>query len=133
MKPNELRIGNHIKITGSDKIHEVWSSGVMWVGENMPISCSAVEGIKLTPEWLERFGFKKQKASDFYIDDWEDDYGDDWDLFILNNQESWFDQGQFIFQYADKETFIEDFKIKHVHQLQNLYFALTGKELKENG
>ena len=39
-----------------------------------------------------------------------------------------------LFTNSDGDSFyLDDTKIKHVHQLQNLYFALTGEELTYNG
>lgn len=61
--------------------------------------------IPLTKEWLIRFGFEE--------------YGNGWHnglIWYVNNK-CWF----------GKSPIIEN--IKYVHQLQNLYFALTGEEL----
>jgi hypothetical protein len=81
---------------------------------------SDCEPIPLTEEWLKRFGFEKTIADDvnhhfdYYTDEkisagnlWEHDKGFCHD----------YDMGG---------------EIKHVHQLQNLYHALTGEELKIN-
>lgn len=66
--------------------------------------------IPLTEEWFVKFGFKRKRDGDYwksaitltYI------YGEGWDAVISDLGVS----------------------IKYVHQLQNLYFALTGKELQ---
>lgn len=71
--------------------------------------------IPLTEEWLYSFGFK-----------W---YGD-WDAFVANresNKELSIIKSKGIFIVCDINLVPE---IKHVHQLQNLYLALTGEELK---
>lgn len=70
--------------------------------------------IPLTEEWLVRFGFDTFRSinSDpktFYNDRF--DYG----IEIYQDGSIWFEKLRLI---------------KHVHQLQNLYFALTGQELK---
>jgi len=81
-----------------------------WQAEYIPL-------IPLTLEWLEIFGFKKDRAG--------------WHLtgtqFSLTEQfyPCWLDR---MLWPQD----IPDFKrlsLKYVHQLQNLYFALTGEEL----
>jgi hypothetical protein len=67
-----------------------------------------LNGIPLTEEWLVTFGFE-------YIEEykwWEID----WCNFTIDLG------GEYEFEFAFHP-------IKYVHQLQNLYFALTGKEL----
>ena len=59
-----------------------------------------LEPIPLTDEWLERFGFYGKHKS-------------------INTRES-----KVFFDYNSKSI-----EIKYVHQLQNLYYALTKKEL----
>lgn len=104
MKANELRIGNWVfngqNIQVTPKQIEWFSEGVY---DLLPI--------ELTEEWLLKFGFSKWKNK--------------------NN----FSKGSFIvytlskkgFHYGRKSLRVE---LKYVHQLQNLYFALTGEELK---
>ena len=73
------------------------------------------KAIKLTEEWLLKFGFETSEdpESVFYTND---------DIFTVSRKKGrdWF--------YFETTDFI--FQIKHVHQLQNLYWSLTGKELK---
>lgn len=76
------------------------------------IQLSAFESIPLTPEWLERFGFLK------------DDLLDDWYILGFNGITL---SGNFIFTIEIGTTKII---LKYVHQLQNLYQALTQKELE---
>lgn len=70
-----------------------------------------VEPVKLTNEWLEKFGFKK--GSDGY-----------WDEYSKGNLKhlTSFDDGDYEYNPAAIE-------IKYVHQLQNLYYALCQEEL----
>ena len=69
--------------------------------------------IPLTEEWLLKFGFEKK--------------GCNWELpnfrFHVNKSVNY--DG---FLFCDGYSVITE-KIQHVHQLQNLYFALTQKEL----
>jgi len=118
MKSNELRIGNWIK-------SDPYGSEMEWIiyPEDMSKICiadddSIYKPIPLTEEWLLKFGFYQEKDDD-YILDFSDKYA-----FYVSQYNSLF---KF---YLDTDTcVIELFHIKHVHQLQNLYFALTNEEL----
>jgi len=72
--------------------------------------------IPLTEEWLVRFGFYVFKYQ-------EDNFG-----WIKNgvNISKYFN---FVLMYPNGDYY-DSIKIQHVHQLQNLYCALTGEELK---
>jgi len=78
---------------------------------------SAVSGIPLTEEWVLNFGFEKHHTLKnewltMYISE-EDGIG-----VFLNIQDM-------IIYYCNDPIF----RIKHVHDLQNFMFALTGEEL----
>lgn len=71
------------------------------------------EPIPLTEEWLLKFGFEKKGKR----------FSKDW--FYL-----WDECGSIVFALAEMHDEVGTYlPIQHVHQLQNLYFALTGKEL----
>ena len=74
--------------------------------------------IKLTEEWLLKFGFSVRKSLGFEAYDLDDTY-----TIYYNTTAT---------PYGFELSFGVDFEIeiKHVHQLQNLYFALTGDELE---
>ena len=110
---NELRIGNLYNDNGVFKkaspstIEEVWNAPRSW--------CKA---IPLTEDWLLKFGFEKflnqyKKITDVSKDTFKNI---PFIILFLDNQ----------FQYDDLRLRTN---IKYVHQLQNLYFALTGEEL----
>ncbi len=65
--------------------------------------------IQLTEEWLLRFGFEKVNHY-FQINEF-------WVYFRLRDY-------KYVFRHC-----VKTFEIKYVHQLQNLYYALTGEEL----
>ena len=124
MKAQELRIGNYvicynvnIKVSS---INDVYLCNETDKGGQYKIS--DVEPILLTEEWLLKFGFNKddekytKKAGHLY--DW-----DDYSVEKSNTFEDW------CFTNVMQHEFIIT-EIKYVHSLQNLYFALTGKELK---
>lgn len=112
MKSNELRIGNWVydkKFKGNIEFKSFF--GLCNI-ENNP---DAFEPIPLTEEWLLRFGFYKPAYSwigdKFHLSEW-DDYPLNWCVAFNKNNAILVD------------------KLKYVHQLQNLYFALTGQELE---
>ena len=76
------------------------------------------EPIKLTEEWFLKFGATKE----IYEDDESDYY-----LVIRHDKFSIFYESDNCI-YCDIAE--EVFKLEYVHQLQNLYFALTGVELQ---
>ena len=124
----ELRIGNKILRMGNvvtvstidDCREEHYSSFLIGNYEDLAsYSPKEYEPIPLTPEMLERCGFEEIYKSDFTI---RFDYklngkiGAGWNLI----------NGHFHVRYIG-EKFTH---VKQLHQLQNLYFALTGEELE---
>lgn len=112
MKATELRIGNWFEIQGLEsKIISVDTEGCICENEycedfeNNNITQN-LQPIPLTEEWLERFNWNPPK-----------DIGV---AFSLTTDEIHFVAGNY---YK---------KIEYVHQLQNLYFAITGEELNQN-
>jgi len=80
--------------------------------------------IELTEEWLIKLELIKQrdKPNDKYI--WLFSFAGDFDCYF-----NVFGRNEIcIEQYSEGALELEH--IKYVHQLQNLYFALTGKELE---
>ena len=118
MNPAELRIGNWINtIEGFAQVKAVSDDGslatsIMTGGDLLGWTTS----IPLTEEWLFKFGF---------------DYDTETKSWSLLTSLEKFD---YLFEISNKyqEYFQPDFMaldIVYVHQLQNLYFALTGNEL----
>jgi hypothetical protein len=126
MKANELRIGNTImSMAGIVTVRSINdASDGHYIGMKEFVFASNISefsGIPLTEEWLLKFGFKYQRPGIGGQDSWAG-YGF-WQLpnneFNLIGTKS----GTVYFNRC------WDWQIKHVHQLQNLYFALTGTEL----
>jgi len=107
MKANELRIGNIIK---QGTIKSFYEYGVHW-GFGCSTKFSDIEPIELTEEWLVKFGFK-----DSGFATWSKNK-----ITIRNPI-----QNIYKFRVSDSVGFVY---IEYVHQLQNLYSALTGNEL----
>jgi len=121
MKANELRIGNWVDIEAIDIQVEC-----------LPIdyNYSHLHPIPLTEEWLVKFGFDtdgvtfdKQVPFVFH-------YGYRFSLYNTGNAVDFNRSGWAVRVFQSKQT-IEIGRIQYVHQLQNLYFALTGEELNK--
>lgn len=112
MQSKDLRIGNFILV--EEKVYEVEmndSYGVLGIDKRGLVRLENVNPIQLTEEWLVNFGFEKYE----------------------------FDHKEKQYRYKDRLIVLRDGKfadygssviVEHVHELQNLYFALTGEELE---
>jgi hypothetical protein len=131
MKASELRIGNLVDLGNRiAKVIEIAHLGCVVVDleetQDTIEDYERIKGIPLTEEWLYKFGFKNIDKGDndyiTYTDSNHDYYlqidvrRKDGKYLILDNS---FDDLR-AFSMVD---------IMYVHQLQNLYFALTGEEL----
>ena len=126
MKASELRIGNYV----NDRFNaEVIVCDITHTGVNLnygysTISIDELKPIPLTEEWLLKFGFEKQ------------DYNmSGCDIYKLKNiiiMKSFVNperknMGITVEGISPPTWSLKD--LIHVHELQNLYFALTGEEL----
>lgn len=135
IQANELRIGNLIKFSdcvytrnassknlqneldngvdaiGISRIQEIRSYEVLTNGKLYTFN--NIDPVPLTDEILIKCGFSKNENTYYH------------ELFICNN-------GTLRILADNYRTTGKDVKIKSLHQLQNLYFALTGKELDLN-
>ena len=116
METKDLRIGNYVsylgepqEVLGMDKT-QVYIKPFNFV---LFLDIDEVEPIPLTEEWLLKFGFERISGNLFGIEEYLIDVND----FSFYKTPNCFDS----FLLAN---------LKHVHQLQNLYFALTNEELK---
>lgn len=128
IQASELRIGNWIeeKVLGKIRVHEIMHASV-WVlaitltkerkteETRYKISINDIEPIPLTPKILKKCGFVKHGERHMAI---KHVIG----FHIADMQCQIFDGECF-----SSLTYIES--VKYLHQLQNLYFALTNKEL----
>ena len=137
IKATELRIGNKVialKNSGYDSrgvitAQSIGSRGVNnWedMGASGELAFSDLNPIPLTPEILEKCGFANSEyyrhnhainaGGCWYSVHYQDDTDEYWRGWIFNNDES-------------DAACHRVAKIEFVHQLQNLFFALTGEEL----
>jgi hypothetical protein len=127
MKANELRLGNLVYITDETysffykqeteiNIHNL----IYLCGETKEPIEYTIEPIPLTEEWLLKFGFEETDPKTFMDGLYSRKKGDG---FYINKE-------TMSYCTFDYEGTIDDIiKIQYVHQLQNLYFAVTGEEL----
>lgn len=116
----QLRIDN--LVLANDKVEKMLCISLQYPFLNTieygvgAIDWDNIKPIPLTTGWLLKFGFVNRFGQDYTIGDLHPKLQKR-DMYVYKN---------------DKGFFYEDFRrpIKHVHQLQNLYFALTGEELK---
>lgn len=117
MKATELRIGNYYNWRGGDAPDEGYDE--IFSGKDFADICKHpnwFRPIPLTEEWLLRFGFKRTdvfQAVRFELSEY----------FVVTIHDS----GNINFCLRNNSFSVS---LKYVHQLQNLYFALTGEELK---
>ncbi len=111
MKATELRIGNWVY----PSVGDVSAEQVTEIKSHDTIYCATerMQLIPLTEEWLERFGFENMPDSKTFTKN----------AFIYDLETESL--------YHDDESLVhsESITLHYVHQLQNLYFALTGEEL----
>ena len=117
MEAKELRIGNWVKDKDGRQPIKIDLGDFCYIERQ---GVEDYEPISLTEEWLLKFGVNELLNQDVYRVNY-----------------TCYHKGTNCFNYClgyyhDDQGYIDNiFKdIKHVHQLQNLYFALTGKELE---
>lgn len=119
MRANQYRLGNLVKYNG--KIYEIDSISKEFPTLNTieygigVVDWNNIEPIPLTEEWLVRFGFEKC-LNGFWC---EKDF---LNVKLIDSDIVIFISG------TDHDLNIHS-KVQYVHQLQNLYFALTNQEL----
>ncbi len=109
MKAMDLRIGNYFK---SNIVQQVTIEHLEFLLNDEIKDKSVMQPIELTPDWLIDFGLTNGVFPD-------NEY-----FSIINDGEGHPEYGL----YHDSRFTAQ--YIKYVHELQNLYFALTGTELE---
>ena len=109
----ELRIGNYVVGASRGGFHQVDIGILDYINKHK----SGYGRIPITEEWLLKFGFKFHgyNSQDMAVHRRCDN------VWIVKN-------------IVTKKYYLDeyDLEIKYIHQLQNLYFAITGEELKLN-
>ena len=141
MGSTELRIGNLVTLDENQRrdlwynqinaindffeVKTIYSDGDIALqldDEIVDINVDDVSPISLTEEWLLKFGFEICGYGEVHSMCFTGYRVKNsiWDVYAVSN-------GEFVLHKNTKETSITN--IKYVHQLQNLYFSLTGEEL----
>lgn len=122
IKANELRIGNYVLTChGVDlKIY-----GIISKGNTGGYLLETLKPIPITEEWLLGFGFEYINIDNDYHIYASLDHNYYLQIDVRKNTD----------EYTILDNSVDDLrdfalvKIKYIHQLQNIYFALTGEEL----
>ena len=115
---SDLRIGNwsyypHLKgirLYFFDKVRAIDSNSFSLEHDYGAMSIESFKPIDFSNQWLDRFGFEKRENS------------------------TWWHKGNFTY-WQDQNTWywrmeaINPDLTKYVHQIQNLYYSLTGEEI----
>ncbi len=119
MNAKELRIGNWLEWDNEYYQIEIGSFYTQLKSEDGRRLFNEIKPIPLTPEILKKAGFRKINYYD----------GNSFGLKISDSHE--FVCNERVFYLACDDSFYNEVldHIKYLHQLQNLYFALTGEEL----
>lgn len=129
MKINELRIGNLLreKVTKTElKVIELTENNIVTYVIDRSLyplySGWEMEPIQLDKKSLLKFGFKHQYENIKGVDFFDYHIDDNFSLYVNLNK-----MNISVSKKNIGNVFTKD--IQYVHQLQNLYFALTGEEL----
>ncbi len=139
MDAKDIRIGN---ITKQGKVESFWEHGVH-VGLGKCYRFGELHEVTLTEEWLKRLGFTAVE-DDMYVNgkQWlmqvSDDYIDKEIGEIINEDGTWFDgigthsfkkDGAMAVNVLCRGNYVCN-SVGTVNELQNLFFALTGKDFE---
>lgn len=130
MKANELRIGNIVHFDMNDprednEPEQGYINHVISANDLNNESITRLTPIPLTEEWLLKFGFKysKEEIACFIKH-----------YYTLNDVQIKIEQWKKDMSFDESYSLYMDYgyinSVKYVHQLQNIYFALTGEELE---
>ena len=137
MNKNEIRVGNIVKYyakedpivilditTGKKK---KWFDGYVRYKENSKVSIVCIKGIPLSKEWFKKLGFIEYENE--YDTTYEIEIKDGYKLESVKSLTYTSFLLREINNVTGDQLFFLPHNIEYVHQLQNLYFSLSGKEL----
>lgn len=133
MKVNELRIGNVVQF--KSPLSNEWTLDKVHSEYFLHNSLLNVKGVPITEQWLFNFGFVKtrEKKVDIHFDLV---FAEDCIFRLIYHfafgRKNFDDTDGFTayLQIVGKVTSLITTTVREVHKLQNLYFALTDKELE---
>lgn len=130
MKAPELRIGNLIEAispsswlyhAGQIQVEEITQFGVnLSSGDHTVYEWDNIRPIPLTEEWLTQFAFEKDEDGFFILEIGRKSFS------ISPNEDN-----HVVYRHDIGLSYTSIHNgLEYVHQLQNLYYALTGEELQ---
>lgn len=129
MKLSDFRIGNLVNEDHFVKAITLENELTIWNKSGYDfLNIIDIEPIPLTVEWVEKFGFSLtdyETDEDVIIEVYYKEINDNC-MYFINLCDDGFNEFGFVTSFADVML---NNNLKYVHQLQNLYFALTGEEL----
>lgn len=131
MKANEIRVSNAVEFNGrAYYVISIENLGVhgrydVRLGNDDGVTVADLDKLKpvrLTEEWLERFGFKKSRGHlrTIEVAIWKHPK---WQWQLSKHKQDIYD-----IDHINGDVFLGEFA--EVHKLQNLYKALVGEELE---
>lgn len=115
IKANELRVGNWVLFDIEEVYEQITPRRLGFISqENGKGHCHPFKPIPLTEEILLKCGFMKHSTNPFWF---------------IKKQICISLVGSIELISWDMQIFKIDLKVENLHQIQNLYFALTCKEL----
>jgi hypothetical protein len=123
LKANELRIGNYYMFADSDgivcrQVKEIKHNQFGLLSDYDGVNFEICRPLNITEEWLPKFGFTIKDTQYAYLN--------------LPNKGAYIyinHNGTGIALENDEFELSYPIELKYIHQLQNLYFALTNTEL----
>jgi hypothetical protein len=122
MNASELRLGNLITRYGDTIAIETISTEHFATIKGESIDA---KGITINPQWLEKLNFTKDESGHYSI------YSLDEEVLISFIKDEDLENAYVANLCVNEKSHLFELtkQPKYVHQLQNLYFALTGEEL----
>ena len=128
---NELRLGNWVHhnvsawsyrnddgVISNENDNFIWEDRDWYALGECTLSLDVIEPIKLTEEWFLKFGFKKEGGEYYNL------FLKEFTIEVFGTKLPINDREYRLRSYGN------ELKLFYVHQLQNLYFILTGLELQ---
>jgi len=141
MEAKELRIGNWVVQTEHNGSHNPYESTIQFDESNWYRIGECIEfledfkPIPLTEEWLLRFGFDFNEGDNGTWDNWRLTYSlkiTEKHFIEISKANGNFGISETINENNNQRNLVAfNIELKYVHQLQNLIYALTGKELTQ--
>lgn len=135
MKAEELMIGNYVWFTdrqGNKEVTKIKPMQLYYLasGKFDTTLKTKVEPIELTEEWLAKFGFNQISNTNIYVKKMHQIAAKE-----LKSLAVYIDENDYTVALVDYYTGIEKTELlhknyKYVHDLQILFFSLTGNHLK---